>query len=293
MRTRYLLLSLAFHAALALFFFPPARAPSNPPEAVVVDLAPEPSPGASGAGGAGAPSRAVPNAPKPLPLSALAPVARAPLLPARPGEPRASAPDPFSPYAASEDVLESAPKEATGALAWVYRKAQLTIGYPQAFIRHDITGLAQARLVFGADGRLEPSLLHVRSGSPYLRVYVYRVLENTFRERVPANLVRWKGTFEVFCTVQFSFSETSTALTVTSPSPIVGNKLFFARRTFKSRAEKLKWELGPLHGMFPVPVVGMDMTWFYRKVRDARHPLRAQAEADDLAPYRKDPLFYD
>jgi hypothetical protein len=91
--------------------------------------------------------------------------------------------------------------------------------------------------------------------------------------------------------VRFSFSETEA--TVSIGEPIVGNKLFLTRRTFKSSAEKLKWDLGPLHGLFPIPVVGLDMLWFARKVDEHNHPLRAAAEADDLAPFRKDPLFYD
>lgn len=261
----------------------------------MIDL-PEPgtSPGPARAGTSRA-RAAVRAAPKALPLSALAPVHRALDLPApRPGEVPLPAPeaDGFSPYAASDDVLKTARPEQTGALAWVYRKAQLTIGYPQAFIHHDITGSAQARLVFDRTGKLKPELLHVRADSPYLRVYVYRVLESTFtREPVPASLVRWPDTFEVFCYVQFSLGA-STSVAVASDHPVVGNKLFFRRHGFKPN-EALSWKLGPLSGLFPVPVVGMDMTWFYRKYQDHKHPLKAAADADDLAPFRQDPLFYD
>ncbi|MGZ3650609.1 MAG: hypothetical protein ACXWR1_06005 [Bdellovibrionota bacterium] len=283
---RFLLLSLALHLALlAAFFFRGRRAQEAlEPAAVMVDLPVAEAPVVSGPGHFAA------HAPVPIPFSALAPVHKNTLI-ARPlGTPAPSETDALSPYSGSVDLFKAASKEDTGALTWVYRKAQLTIGYPAAFVKHDITGEAQARLVFDSSGKLKPELLHVTSDSPYLRVYVYRTLESTFgRESVPANLVRWKDTLEVFCFVKFSFSESQTAVAITGP--ILGNRLFFNRRSVKSSAEKLQWNLGPLHGLFPVPVVGVDMLWFARKYGEMKHPLRSQVEADDLGPYRKDPLF--
>jgi hypothetical protein len=288
---RFLALSLGLHLAVfALFPWRP-RQMSAPPVELWVDLPAAPSVAAPKTTKAAGPARDEPS-----PFARLKPPRRPDLRPVRPGEvalPTAPV-DVWSPYVASEAITGAENPERTGALAWVYRKAQFTIGYPDAFVRHGISGNATARLVFDRTGHLKPELLSVSADSPFLRVYVYRTLESTFtRENVPANLVRWPDTFEVFAYVKFSFAESTTAVSVTSDHPIVGNKLFFARRTFKTSAEKLRWDLGPLHGMFPVPVVGVDMTWFYRKYEDGKHPLRAAAEADDLGVYRKDPLFYD
>jgi hypothetical protein len=143
--------------------------------------------------------------------------------------------------------------------------------------------------LFDSSGKLKPELLHVEGDSPYLRLYVYRTFENAFREQVPSNLVRWKESLEVFCFVKFSFTEATEVSVATTP--ILGNKLFFARHTIKSAAEKLKWNLGPLNGMGPIPLVSVDVLWFARKAEELRHPLRTQTEADDLAPWRRDPLF--
>ena len=58
----------------------------------------------------------------------------------------------------------------------------------------------------------------------------------------------------------------------------------------KSQLDKLKWQVGPLHGMFPLPAVGVDMLWFARKAEEIQHP---RAPVDELEPYRADPLFYN
>lgn len=297
---RFIILSFALHFLLVglSFVLRQRTFPHSEPEAVMIDLpAPEAEPSAGPPASTSKRAQHDTVSPaKPLlhaepSFSDLAPRHAETFRPVRPGEitTAAPAPDAFSPYAASDDIFAGA-AETSGALAWVYNKAERTIGFPLPFIRHDITGNATARLVFDSTGKLKPELLHVQGDSPYLRVYVYRTLENAFaRDRVPADLVRWKDTLEVFCFVKFSFTET-TEVKVAGTS-IMGNKLFFARHTVKSSVEKLKWNLGPIHGLLPVPVVGVDMTWFYRKYQDAKHPLRAQAEADDLAPWRKDPLF--
>jgi hypothetical protein len=294
---RFLVLSLLVHAVLLGFLLRARmRSVSSAPEPVMVELGAEPVPAnappvsaSSKPTVASAKASAVPR------FALFAPVHKPDLRAVRPGEVAlgAGTRDELSPFNASEDVLKSAPASETGALAWVYRKAQYSIGYPQPFIKHDITGVASARLVFGSDGKLKHDLLSVRADSPYLRVYVYRVLEATFgAEPVPLSLVKWKDTLEVFCYVSFSFTEPM-KVALASPTPIVGNKVYLARSTPKSVAEKLRWNLGPIHGLFPVPVVGVDMLWFARKYDEHKHPLRAAAEADDLAPWRKDPLFYD
>lgn len=230
------------------------------------------------------------GAPAPLPLSALAPSRDAFLPLPEPGAraPRADAED-LSPFAASPPWQSSAP-EASGALWWVHRKTELALGYPPELVRHGISGRVQATLAFGTDGRWRAERMRVRADSPYLRVYVHRLLERVFSaEPVPANLRRWPGELRVQCLLTFELRESGATVTVNLPSTVVGNRLFFTRSQVKSRLEeKLKWELGPLHGMLPVPAVGLDVLWFARQAKELRRPT---VPVDDLAPYRNDPLF--
>ncbi|HEY8279331.1 MAG TPA: hypothetical protein VIH99_06900 [Bdellovibrionota bacterium] len=295
---RFFLWSAALHLLFVAFLFlrQNIELPNQPINAVMVDLEQSlPSLQASGSASSFSDSPAIEKTGKNKPppsFSALAPAHKPNFQARRPGDPmEAKEAGVFSPFAASDDPF-STPKEKYGALNWVYRKAQLTIGYPGEFVRNNITGSAQARMVFDSTGKFLPELLHVTSDSPYLRVYVYRVLERTFgSEPVPTSLVRWKKELEVLCFVTFTFRESEATVAVLPTPKIVGNKLFFARDTVRSKAfEKLKWKVGPLHGVLPVPAVGVDMLWFAEKAKLKRPE---KTPEDELAPYRADPLFYN
>jgi hypothetical protein len=292
-------LSLVLHLALALLFLLPWQRPaSRPPEAVMVELPlPEPATPSllsgkpSGrAGHASPPDSRVPRAsaqpaPSALPFSALAP-AKTYLSPLAPAQARPSPGHFDSPFAASESWGESGSRAESGALGWIFRKAQNEIGYPAEFKKHDIYGEVAAHLVFSEAGDFLLPELEVRSPSPYLRVYVYRLLEHTFRtEPVPVELRKWKDKLRVDCYVRFTFTESGAAVTVDLPDSVVGHRIYLSRKFVKS---KLAWDLGPLHGVFPVPAVGIDMLWFARQAKEAVKP---SIPVDDLAPYREDPLF--
>ena len=210
----------------------------------------------------------------------------------RPGE-SISESDILSPYAASAEPFAHETKESFGAFAWAHRQLQLGLGYPEPFRRAGISGQADARFSFDVDGVIEPSSIRVKAASPYLRVYVHRLIERTFAGApVPEKLRKWKNSLELFCFVQFSLVESETAVSLHMPTEIMGNRLFFARRSAdgKNQLDKLKWKAGPLHGFFPIPAVGLDVTWFARQAEDLG---KQKTPVDELAPFREDPLFYN
>lgn len=298
-------LSLVLHVCLAAVFLW-KRTESHripPPEAVIVNLealpeGPEPlssgKPPTRGRGsptaGAGGKTARPTNDISGLGLSSLRPAGPSPLEnPFRPGE-YAPEQDGFSAYSGSEDAFAAKDIAAFGAYNWAHQKIQLGLGYPGEFIRNGIEGRAQARFRFDGEGRLDAASLHVKADSPYLRVYVHRLIEHTFlRQSVPAHMRKWKEHLEVVAFVQFSLVESRAAVALGMPTPIVGNRLFFARKSDgKTTADKLRWRVGPVHGLFPIPAVGVDVLWFAEKAEELgqqKHPV------DELAPWREDPLF--
>lgn len=310
--------SLALHAGLAALLLRAwvEPSPSAEPAAVIVDLADfaaEPSdlpsftsskplsqPAVSktnshaGAGGKSTAQGARPNNNiSGLGLANLRPGGANPLEnPLRPGE-YVPDTDDFSAYAPSEGAFQAKDIAAFGAYNWIHQKVQLNLGYPGAFIRNGIEGRAQARFQFSAEGQLLPESIRVLADSPYLRVYVHRLLEQAFRELpVPAHMRRWRDRLEVLAFVQFSLVESRVAVSVGIPTPIVGNRLFFARKSAegKNALDKLRWRVGPVHGLFPVPAVGVDMLWFAEQAKKAGG--RQEHPVDELAPWREDPLFH-
>lgn len=201
--------------------------------------------------------------------------------------------DSLSPYAASAEPFAQETAQSFGAYAWAHRQLQQGLGYPEPFRRHGIAGQAEARFAFAEDGGIEMGSIKVKADSPYLRVYVHRLIERTFASGpVPLKLRKWKNSLELFCFVQFSLVESETAVSLHMPTDIMGNRLYFARRSAdgKNQLDKLKWKAGPLHGFLPVPSVGLDVMWFARQAQDLG---KQKTTVDELAPFREDPLFYN
>lgn len=164
-----------------------------------------------------------------------------------------------------------APK-ASGAMVWIYRKADMAAGYPGAFIRHGIQGSVNAKFRFDAEGRFDRSRLDVTSESPYLRVYVYRLLEKTFfDDPIPPAFRNWKDQLRVEASVRFDFVETMVKLELADK--IAGNRIYL-RRTHSRGNE------GPFRAMGRF-AVGVDLAWFAQK----------QGSRSDLLEYENDPLF--
>ncbi len=274
------LLSLGLHLLVLSFFFfqIPKPVPGPVPTAIMVDLS-------SGVGrGAGISSRGKTKLTrsKVRDFSLLAPKQNI----GSSDSPNAFLSEESGPFPGSQSFFgKQAAPEKTGAFVWIFQRVQRNLGYPAEFIQNGITGTAQARFRFDRQGRVVG--LGVTSDSPYLKVYSYRLLEQLFQKPIPENLRKWEKELEVLCSFRFAFAESQVALSLAMPDSIVGNQLHFSRTKIKSAAE---WKMGPLAGLFPVPAVGVDVLWFVRKTEEIVDP---KIEVDELAAYRRDPIFYN
>lgn len=178
-----------------------------------------------------------------------------------------------------------APK-SSGAMVWVYNKSDRVLGYPGAFIKHGIQGQATAYMRFDREGRFDRSRLEVVSDSPYLKVYVYRLLEKTFVDDViPENFRNWEKELQVSAQIRFSFVETGAKIEVLHR--IAGKRIYFNRTHAKSR---MQWKAGPLAGMGPF-AIGLDVLWFARKAKEVKDTIDNRIPKNDLFEYENDPLF--
>lgn len=281
-KRNFIALSIAIHLVVAGFLFISLPKFTLPPQAAVYVELPEATSVAASADTkhgstkmAGTVMRA--GGAKSIPFSALAPSWK----PTMNGPSLGSANSEGSWGAQSSESIVKA--KSSGAVAWVYKKTEQVLGYPMAFTKHEIQGSVNAHISFDARGRFDLSRLDVTSDSPYLRVYVYRLLEKTFfDDPVPAGFRNWKDRLNVDAQIRFTFVETMVKLELTHK--IAGNKIYFAKNHPKS---KMQWNLGPLAGMGPFGV-GMNMLWFAQKAKEATSN---HIPEDDLAEFRNDPLF--
>ncbi len=180
---------------------------------------------------------------------------------------------------AQEDTPGIVEAKHIGAVQWVYTQTKQHLGYPEAFIRHDIEGRVEAELHFDADGRL--GKIRAQSLSPFLRVYVYRLLERSLQSPIPRELLKSQTELDLICYFNFQRVESEVAIGMKRVSPILGNKLFFEESHLKS---KLAWSAGPISGFFLVPAVALDPLWLL-------HKAKTMDEDEELQRYRDDPIF--
>lgn len=144
----------------------------------------------------------------------------------------------------------------------VYTKIDSILSYPSSLAQQNIQGDIQARLQFDPLGNCSRQGTQVFQGQDQLRLYVLHVLAESCKERFPRPLSEKREHKIVDLAFHFSILETTDKLWEENNSFIVGNSLNFARSSAHS---KLQWNVGPFAGMFPLPFVALDLTWFYRK----------------------------
>jgi len=159
--------------------------------------------------------------------------------------------------------------------------------YPREFLDEGIEGDAQVSYTFVPEEAFLPRKARVTCRSPYLRVYLLRLLARLWPEPLHASYFR-RGALPVRFHFRFLLTDTENPIfNVESPvaSPAVaGNALYFERKG------KLigSWKLGPFLGYGFAPAVGIDTDW----IADRAQEILGQKERlDPLRVYRRDPLF--
>ena len=163
----------------------------------------------------------------------------------------------------------------------IYETIDRGLTYPTELAERRMEGSVRATIWFSENGELIPSKTQLDSNSNYLKIVVAQALRRAFREPIPKS--KFKGTepISVRCTFTFEITEHNDASIVASKKKLLGNRLSFYRNYQKSA---LQWDLGPLHGLGPIPQV--DVLWLPEKIGEL---FSKKAKIDPLDKYRDDP----
>ncbi len=180
-----------------------------------------------------------------------------------------------------------AESEGAGLYQYLYGRIDDQLTYPEEFKNARIEGRVHARVAFSPDGRYLRELSSFSSESPYLRVHVIRMLRRAFADhRFPEGFAKLLSRNVILdCFFHFQITEHDFESVKSTMKLLNGTEMSFYRNFFSS---KLQWELGPLSGMAPIPVVNFNPLWVVKKAADA---LSNKAKFDPLQKYRDDPEF--
>jgi hypothetical protein len=174
----------------------------------------------------------------------------------------------------------------SGRFRTLYERIDSALDYPVALAENQIQGTVTARLVFTSNGEFQKERSKVVSNSRFLKVLVHRL----FRRVFDPNSVRmppWHGSDElvVQCYFEFRLKSNDTEFAngggAVEDRRVYGNKFYFSRYAGLSGA----WAMGPIHGYYAVPAVGIDPDWFVEQMKPKKD------SGDPLDEYRRDPEF--
>lgn len=176
--------------------------------------------------------------------------------------------------------------EHTVPFARLSEAVENSLHYPREFLEAGVEGDIEVKYVFEEGRRFEPRAAAVKARSPYLRVFVLRLLEQAWADPLPVTYFR-RGPLPV--RFHFHFELTDKENPVYHPAAyeapkVAGNSLFFVRKG----ALIGSWKWGPISGYGIAPAVGIDPDWF---VDRAAEGLGKKERPDPLREYRRDPLF--
>lgn len=138
-----------------------------------------------------------------------------------------------------------------------YSHIDSSLAYPGVLARHKITGTVQARVVVDRNGSCDWQRTKIEGQNGYLGLYVLDVLKRVCQ----MNFKQYIGDREVTnadLSFKFDINENDDWQRVEKEKFIVGNTLLFYRNSHQTVME---WELGPFRGMFPIPMIYLNLPW--------------------------------
>lgn len=144
----------------------------------------------------------------------------------------------------------------------IFQHLQGMINYPPGLGRRKVSGTVTARLAFTQPANCNETRSFVRGGHPYLRVYIASMLKKYCRILQESDV---KVGPEKTVDLTFAFVLTAEAellIEQTSHDGITGNVMRFYR---SYPAPTLEYRLGPIRGVFGVPMVFLDQEWIFEK----------------------------
>ena len=167
----------------------------------------------------------------------------------------------------------------------LYRQLDQNVGYPEEFKTALIAGVVEGKLVFSSEGKYQPEASSFKSEDRYLRIHVLRAVQRAFREAIPRTFWTIDHALEIRCRFRFAITENNDEREAAAPKFFAGRMMTFYRHYFHS---KLQYDVGPIHGMYGIPAVGIDPTWFVKKSKEL---LSGDAKIEPLQRYEADPEF--
>ncbi len=154
----------------------------------------------------------------------------------------------------------------------VYETVDGLLYYPGVLARNRIEGFTHARLVLDSAGSCSWKLTQITGANPYLRLFVLDVLKHACHQNY-SQFMNGRKLTNVDLSFKFAITEHDNLNLIEADKGIVGNTLLFYRNSHNSIME---WELGPFHGMFPIPVAYLNIFWLqenWDRVINHKEPL--------------------
>lgn len=153
----------------------------------------------------------------------------------------------------------------------IYGKINGLLFYPGWLAYKGISGVINARVVLNQNGKCLSQYTNVEGASPYLRSYINHLLRKFCLTGIPPHKYL-RPTTNVDLSFHFEFEGEGQRL-VDIGQTIIGNVLLFHRSIPKS---PLEWQIGPIKGVFPVPMIYLNIEWIYEnweKIVEGRDPM--------------------
>lgn len=160
-----------------------------------------------------------------------------------------------------------------------FREVDRALFYPGILARHRIEAVVLARVILNQDGECDWQKTKIRSNDKHLQVFILDVLKKACK----TDYSRWMASREntlIDLSFEFQLTEHGNKELAQEKQFIVGNSLHLYRNAQKSVAE---WHLGPVMGVFPLPMVSLDYGWLqenYERYIEKHDPMKKfEAEA--------------
>lgn len=154
----------------------------------------------------------------------------------------------------------------------VYDSVDGSLFFPSFFVRKNIQGVTNARLVLNTQGTCDWEKTKIYGNDAFMQIYILSVLKKACAQSFKS-FIKNRVVTNIDLSFQFAITEATTDAQADENKFIVGNALMFYRNSYKS---VMQWEFGPFQGIFPVPAVYLNLPWIqenWEKIMNNKDPI--------------------